>query len=162
MSRLVLFCCLLDECLCSSESMSWGEKEITNIRETNHELYQSEIGQKMLRMLRHFQGGDRTGPHADSPIWILELLQNAIDAKAKTLRIYHIEGQGFLITHDNFRRNEKGMMLNELSALCNISTTTKSLTSVGFFGIGFNQSFTYLNVFYCPQYQLLMASSTSM
>jgi hypothetical protein len=124
----------------------WGEDEVEKIRAENIVLYQSEIGQKLLRMLRHFQGGDRTGPHADSPIWILEILQNALDAGARKVQIYHLpeeqEGYGgFLITHDNFHRMEKGITLQEFNALCNISTTTKSLTSVGFFGIGFKSIF---------------------
>jgi hypothetical protein len=119
----------------------WDGEDVKNIHQKNLQLYQSEIGQKMLRMLRHFQGGDRTGPNSNSPIWILEILQNAIDAGAKTLRIHRIPGEGFLITHDNFHRAEQGITLEELQALCNISTTTKSLTSVGFFGIGFKSIF---------------------
>jgi hypothetical protein len=122
-------------------SRSWGEDEVNSIREANIVLYQSEIGQKMLRMLRHFQGGDQTGPHTNSSIWILEILQNAIDAGAKTIQIYYIPKQGILITHDNYHRIDKGMTLNEMNALCNISTTTKTLTSIGFFGIGFKSIF---------------------
>lgn len=118
----------------------WNGDHVKQIHDDNLQLFQTEMGQKMLRMLRHFQGGDRTGPNANSPIWILEILQNAIDAGAKNLRISR-QARGFVITHDNFHRVDQGITLEELRALCNVSTTTKSLTSVGFFGIGFKSIF---------------------
>ena len=71
-------------------------------------------------------------------IYIFELIQNALDARAKSIALQvSDDGDTLIIQHDGTRRLDQP----DVEALSKVFRSTKSAASVGFMGIGFKSVF---------------------
>jgi len=100
---------------------------IKRIHEENRSFYSSDLGQAALRDLQ------QTFPH--HWLYVGELLQNAVDAGAKHIRVAAIP-EGFLFEHDGTPFEPE-----HVRALCARGLSTKGAGTVGFMGIGFKAVF---------------------
>jgi len=110
---------------------------ITQLREENHAFYSSDRGRGALR---DFQ---QTFPHPW--LYVGELLQNAVDAGARKIRLALTSGdQVLIVEHDG-----SVFSGDDVQALCTRGLSKKGAGTVGFMGIGFKavfQSFEAVDV----------------
>jgi hypothetical protein len=69
-------------------------------------------------------------------LWVFELVQNALDAGAKRIRVSRSE-RGVHFEHDGTER----LLMKHVEGLCGLGRSTKGLMTVGFMGIGFKSVF---------------------
>ena len=85
-----------------------------------------------------------TDPYTDNAHFILELLQNAEDMKAKTVR-FHLEDDCLYFEHNGTKRD---FNLDDIDAITSISNNVQKQNDddvIGKFGIGFKAVFLYTN-----------------
>jgi hypothetical protein len=99
------------------------------IHEENQQFYGTEVGQGALRDLQ------RDFPYPW--LYVAELLQNAVDAGARIIRLEPDPQTGqFVFEHDGEAFTEKNVQ-----ALCSKGVSTKGASTVGFMGVGFKAVF---------------------
>ncbi|MBI4614142.1 MAG: DUF3883 domain-containing protein [Planctomycetes bacterium] len=69
-------------------------------------------------------------------LYVFELVQNALDAKASRLRI-ETSPDSFVLSHDGSEQLEE----RHVRAFCQVGRSTKGLAAVGFMGVGFKSVF---------------------
>lgn len=101
------------------------------IRRDNEQRYGTDIGR-----IGHMLLADR---YDDRTHFIFELLQNAEDALARRNGWEGLRKVSFHLTHTNLRFEHFGKPFDDadVRAICGIAESTKGLTEIGRFGIGF-------------------------
>src|SRR5215213_9658713 len=101
------------------------------IRVDNERRYGTDIG-RIGQMLLADRYGDRTH-------FIFELLQNAEDALARRAGWQGSRAVNFALGDSELRVSHSGKPFDELDVrgICGIAESTKDLTAIGRFGIGF-------------------------
>jgi hypothetical protein len=114
---------------------------VDHVRTENIAFYSSDLGQGALKDLQ------QTFPHPW--LYVGELLQNAVDAGAKKIRLAAEPGSSVLVfEHDGAAFEE-----SHVRGLCSRGMSTKGAGNVGFMGIGFKavfQSFESVDVSSAP------------
>jgi hypothetical protein len=114
-----------------------AERFLNEVRTKNQDFYGTDRGQGALKDLQ------QTFPHPW--LYVGELLQNAVDAGAKHIRLAVDEAsRSLVIEHDGLAFNEE-----HVEALCVRGMSKKGAGTVGFMGIGFKavfQSFECVDV----------------
>ena len=108
----------------SEDSRSFLE----NLKSTNYDFYNDERGKGAIRNIQ------QTFPYPW--IYVAELIQNAIDEKAKTLS-FTIIGDNSLV----FEHNGKPFEEEDIKGLCTRGISNKSSKTIGFMGVGFKSVF---------------------
>jgi len=99
------------------------------VRAENYAFYSTDLGQAALKDLQ------QTFPHPW--LYVGELLQNAVDAGAKKIRLAILpDSSGLVVEHDGSAFNQ-----DHVRALCARGLSTKGAGTVGFMGIGFKAVF---------------------
>jgi hypothetical protein len=114
-----------------------AERFIAEVRAKNHAFYANDRGQGALRDLQ------QTFPHPW--LYVGELLQNAVDAGAKRIRLAISEDSRSLVVEHNGTPFDN----DHVEALCVRGVSKKGAGTVGFMGIGFKavfQSFECVDV----------------
>lgn len=108
-----------------------------SIRTENARRYGTDIG-RIGRMLLADRYDDRTH-------FIFELLQNAEDALARRPGWSGQRSVRFLLDHDRLTFSHFGKPFDELDVrgICGIAESTKELTAIGHFGIGFKSVYAF-------------------
>ena len=108
-----------------------------SIREENEKKYGTDIG-RIGRMLLADRYDDRTH-------FLFELLQNAEDALALRTTPTTRRSIRFHLTHDCLRVTHCGKPFDEgdVRGICGIAESSKGLTSIGRFGIGFKSVYAF-------------------
>ena len=103
---------------------------VAGLANTNREFYDRPQGRGMLRAL------ELTFKHRW--VYIFELIQNALDASARSIAI-HIsdDGDALIFQHDGTRALDEG----DVEALSMVFRSTKGASTVGFMGVGFKSVF---------------------
>ena len=109
------------------------------IRRDNKHRYGTDIG-RIGRMLLANRYGDRTH-------FIYELLQNAEDALARRTNWQGSRAVSFELGVDSLRVSHFGVPFDEddIRGVCGIGESTKGLTAIGRFGIGFKSVYAFSN-----------------
>ena len=103
---------------------------VAELARKNQEFYGTTDGRGILRSLELI--------FEYRWIYIFELIQNALDASAKSIAIEVADdGDTLILQHDGTREFEE----NDVEALSKVFRSTKSASSVGFMGIGFKSVF---------------------
>ena len=103
---------------------------IERLAESNRERYGTDDGRAMLGLL------DLAFEHPW--IYVFELVQNAVDAGARSVSVRIREDQdGLVFQHDG----DSALGREEVEGLSKVSRSTKGVASVGFMGIGFKSVF---------------------
>ena len=107
------------------------------IRRENQRRYGTDIG-RIGRLLLANRYGDRTH-------FIYELLQNAEDALARRTDWQGPRAVSFELDADGLRVSHFGVPFDEddIRGVCGIAESTKPLTAIGRFGIGFKSVFAF-------------------
>jgi hypothetical protein len=107
------------------------------IRRDNERRYGTDIG-RIGSMLLADRYDDRTH-------FIYELLQNAEDALAKRTGVTAPRSVRFLLSEQNLHIRQFGKPFDEadVRGICGIGESTKDLTAIGHFGIGFKSVFAF-------------------
>ncbi len=107
------------------------------IRTENQRRYGTDIGRIGPMLL-----ADR---YADRTHFIFELLQNAEDALARRSEWKGSRGVSFFLSPTEVRIHHWGRPFdgNDVRGICGIAETTKGLTSIGRFGIGFKSVYAF-------------------
>ncbi len=100
---------------------------IETIYQNNQQFYSNSKGQNLLKTLRLV--------FDEKWLYLFELIQNALDVGANTIRIQSNEDS--LI----FQHNGKPLEQANVQGLSNVLDSTKSAKTVGFMGIGFKSVF---------------------
>jgi len=113
-----------------------------SIRAENEHRYGTDIGRIGPLLLAH-RYGDRTH-------FIFELLQNAEDALARRERWDGPRAVAFGLSKTELTVSHFGIPFDEtdVRSICGIADTTKYLTSIGRFGIGFKSVYAFTD---CPE-----------
>ena len=103
---------------------------VESLAHRNRKFYKTEDGRGLLRAL------DLTFEHRW--IYIFELVQNALDAGARSIMIRLVEDDGVLILqHDGISAIDN----EDVQGLSKVFRSTKGASTVGFMGIGFKSVF---------------------
>lgn len=102
-------------------------EQIDRLREENLRFYNTDRGRGALRDLQ------QTFPHPW--LYVSELLQNAIDAKATTVS-WKVDDDGLIFEH-----NGSAFTCDDVKALCTRGVSQKGVATIGFMGIGFKAVF---------------------
>jgi hypothetical protein len=107
------------------------------IRQENERRYGTDIGRIGPMLL-----SDR---YADRTHFIFELLQNTEDALARSARPHGSRAINFELTKTSLRVTHMGKAFDEadVRGICGIGESTKSLTEIGRFGIGFKSVYAF-------------------
>ncbi len=121
----------------ATSANSLAERFINDVRAKNHAFYATDRGYGALKDLQ------QTFPHPW--LYVGELLQNAVDAGAKRIRLAVDENaRSLVVEHDGTPFNHE-----HVEALCVRGMSRKGAGTVGFMGIGFKavfQSFEYVDI----------------
>ena len=111
--------------------------DYTAIRRDNQRRYGSDIF-RIGPMLLADRYDDRTH-------FIFEILQNAEDALARRVRRQGFRAVSFLLTKNALRASHFGRPFDEpdVRGICGIAESTKDLTAIGRFGIGFKSVYAF-------------------
>lgn len=102
---------------------------VEELRLRNHTFYDTPVGRGSLKDLQ------QTFPH--HWLYVAELIQNAIDANAKCIRVsVHASTQQVTFEHDGKAFNE-----SDVEGICSRGLSTKGAGTVGFMGVGFKSIF---------------------
>jgi hypothetical protein len=101
---------------------------LIRLRTENENFYNSDRGRGALDLL------EQTFP--EPWLYIAELIQNAVDAKATVLR-FVIDGDALVFEHDG-----KPFDSQDVRGLCSQALSTKGFGTVGFMGVGFKAVFS--------------------
>lgn len=96
---------------------------VAAINEDNRQVFGQAAGEGALRSLQQL--------FSDRWVYVAELLQNAIDEGATSIR-FAVEGDSLVFEHDGHTFDEK-----DVRGLCSQGLSTKGAGTVGFMGVGF-------------------------
>jgi hypothetical protein len=111
--------------------------DYTSIRAKNERRYGTDIG-RIGKMLLAERYDDRTH-------FIFELLQNAEDALARRSAWGGSRAVKFVLSEGALRVSHSGMPFDnrDVRSICGIAESTKDLTAIGSFGIGFKSVYAF-------------------
>src|SRR5438094_799538 len=121
----------------NSDNVAAARAFVAHLCEENRQFYSSDRGQGTLKDLQQIF------PYPW--LYVGELLQNAVDAGARKIRIGFEENDGVLVLEHDGRRFSDA----DVKGLCTRGLSQKGATTVGFMGIGFKalfQSFECVDV----------------
>ena len=110
------------------QPISENERVVRGLYEQNHAFYSTPDGQASLKAFANSVDEEWT--------YVFELMQNAIDAKAKRISL-RPRDKGFSFQHDG----SDPLDAKSVTALCKLFQSTKRAATVGFMGIGFKSVF---------------------
>lgn len=115
--------------MANSESSNHYKEFIQQLAKENREFYGSLKGRGILKVARL---------SFDHPwIYLFELVQNALDAGARTISIQEKKNVSLVFQHDG----DKELCREDVEKLSQMLRSTKNSLSVGFMGIGFKSVF---------------------